>query len=416
MKTVKYIVFALLIIIINSSLIISVSPSLRHEVLRLLKNAKDEATNNNSETKHSNVKKTTGRRGNKQKIFPQSPKITHHAPTSKDISKHNKTTKLAKDSQFKHINSINQKDTLSSSLTNSENQGLIYVMSTPKGASVKIADKIVGKTPITVRIGPCGVCKVDVKLKYYETWNDDVEIYPSEVTKIHAKLKPGKGSLTVVSLPPEADIYVDRKRKGKTPLTIKSLKAGKHDVYVVKGKKEYINQVEILTAKNNPLNINLKVLKATLSVNSNPTGAKVYIDGVGAGTTPAKIKQIKIGRHQIVLVKGNSLVYVDSIVVNPEKENVYFATLENKTQFMDIFSAKIKINSELQNAYVYVDGSFRGTIPMEINNLRAGEIEIMLVKSTSKGSYTYKSKLQICSSETKEISIKAKEFKFKKLY
>jgi hypothetical protein len=321
---------------------------------------------------------------------------------------------------LKFLGNNNEKDTSQSvnrdASLNSKDQGFIHITSTPDHAWVTIDDSTIGQTPLTAKVSPSGIYNVGLKLKYFEWWNKDFEVHSSEVTKVHAKLNHGKGSLTIISTPDEADVYIDEKHKGKTPLTIKQIIAGKHEVNVMKEKKEYIGEIEILPEQKNILNISLKVLKTKLSVASNPAGANIYLNGKKVGTTPGTIDDLKVGNYQLVLEKGESLAYIDSIFVSPEKDNAYSLILENKSKFKDFFSAKLKINSELKDAYAYVDGRFCGTVPVEIDDLRSGELEIYIIKSSAKESYSYKTKIMISSNETKEILIKKGDFKFKKLY
>jgi hypothetical protein len=298
----------------------------------------------------------------------------------------------------------------------SENDGFIFIESIPEKVSVIIDGKEFGKTPMTLRVNPPGLYKIVLKSENYETWESTVHVYPSEVTKINAKLNTGSGTLTILSDPQLADILIDGDFKGKTPLTIKSIITGIHHIYISKDNKEYEGSIEILSEKNKIINVTLKVLKALVNVDSQPEGANIYIDGVNFGTTPVKVKDVKIGRRQIVLVKGEKLAFVDSIKVYPEKENTFFAKLTDKAHFKDTFSANLKIDADLDETIVRVDGKTRGVIPLTLNNLRSGEHEVFLVKSDQKGTYYFSTTFSVDPYETKEISVTTKDFEFKERF
>lgn len=294
--------------------------------------------------------------------------------------------------------------------------GFIFIESIPEKVSVIIEGRELGKTPVTLRVNPPGIYKVVLKSKNYETWAKTVHVYPSEVTKINAKLDVGNSTLTILSDPQMANIRIDGDLRGKTPLTVKSITAGTHQIYISKDNKEYEGAVEILSEENKVINVTLRVLRALVRVDSEPKGANIYIDGIHFGQTPAELKDVKIGSHQIVIVQGNNLAFVDSVQIYPEKENSIFAKLKDKMQFKDTFSANLKIDAELDEAIVRMDGKTCGIIPLTLNNVRSGEHEVFLVKSDQKGTYYFSTRLSINPYETKEISVMTKEFEFKRRF
>ena len=298
----------------------------------------------------------------------------------------------------------------------SGNDGFIFIESSPEKVSVVIEGKEIGQTPVTLRVNPPGIYKVVLKSKDYETWAKTVHVYPSEVTKINAKLIAGSSTLTILSDPQMADIRIDGDYKGKTPLTVKSITAGTHQIYIAKGNKEYEGEIDILSEENKVINVTLSVLKALVKVDSEPKGANIYIDGINYGETPAELKDVKIGNRQIVLVHGDDLAFVDSIDIYPEQENTFFAKLIDKIHFKDIFSANLKIESDLEEAIVRIDGRTCGIIPLVLNNVRSGEHEVFLVKSDQKGTYYFSTRLSINPYETKEISVMTKDFEFKRRF
>jgi hypothetical protein len=299
----------------------------------------------------------------------------------------------------------------------SGNDGFMHIESFPENVSVIIDEQEIGKTPVTLRVNPPGLYKVVLKSENYETWQKTVHVYPSEVTKVNAKLNAGSGTLTILSDPQLADVRIDGSLKGKTPLTLKSITAGFHQIHISKGNLEYEGSVDILSEKKKILNVKLKVLRALVKVDSEPKGASIYIDGIKLGTTPAALSDVKIGSRQIVLIKGRNLAFVDSIKVYPERENTLFAILIDKKHYKGTFSSNLKIDSELNETIVRVNGITQGIIPLVLNNLRPGEHELFLVKSDQKqrGIFYFSKKIFIDPFETKEISVMSKDYKFKSI-
>lgn len=291
--------------------------------------------------------------------------------------------------------------------------GFIYVKSNPEGATVMIDGSDVGRAPVTAKVSPIGIYRVEVVSKYYDLFDKNVQVYPAEVTKVHATLEKGEGTLTVISVPEEAAVYLDGEMRGKSPLSIKAIEAGPHRLHVVKDDKEYESNIEILAGESRIVNASLEILRTTLTVKSEPEGATVYLDGKKQAITPAQIDNVKVGRHQIVLQKKN-LAFVDSIQVSPEKDNVVSVALKNKSNFPGIFSARIKISSELENAFTYINGVYCGVTPSDIEKVKTGDNEILVVKNAGDGSHFYKTTLSLAPNETKEVAIKTNQFKFRK--
>lgn len=433
MKYLKFLIFTLLFLLFNLIILLFLSKdfrnnffdylgSINHHAQMLGKSAYESIYKSNSSDSVQYVEKE-----NSSPISSQRPRLKH---TQKSLpSKNNTLTKVSmEESVVNNLNDQNPKEQIDKQENQqfkivenydkslSGNDGFIFIESIPEKVSVIIDGKEFGKTPVTLRVNPPGLYKVILKSENYETWEKTVHVYPSEVTKINAKLNAGSGTLTILSEPQLADIRVDGSFRGKTPLTIKSISTGFHHVQISKGNKEYEGSIEIIAEKNKILNVTLKVLRALVKVDSEPKGARIYIDGIKVGTTPAKLRDVRIGHRQIVLVKGKNLAFVDSIKVYPEKENTLFANLIDKTHFKDTFSANLKIDSELDETIVRVNGITQGIIPLALNNLRSGEHEVFLVKSNQKGTYYFSTRLSLNPYETKEISVTTKDFEFKRRF
>jgi hypothetical protein len=118
--------------------------------------------------------------------------------------------------------------------------------------------------------------------------------------------RAGEGELVVQSSPPGARVSVDGTERGVTPVTVR-LPSGAHVLEVQVGKFEprvipLTIQANVQTAQY----IELKDVRATgtLDVSSEPSGARVLIDGQPRGTTPAVIRDIASGNHAVVLELG----------------------------------------------------------------------------------------------------------------
>jgi len=122
------------------------------------------------------------------------------------------------------------------------------------------------------------------------------------------------GQLAVDSTPAGAQVQVDGKSDPSwvTPFSLTSLQPGQHAIKVTKsGYAPDSRTVDVASGNRATVVVHLAQLMATLVVNSDPTGANIYIDGRDMGTkTPGQVSVDK-GQH-VVLVR--KMGYVDETV------------------------------------------------------------------------------------------------------
>lgn len=133
--------------------------------------------------------------------------------------------------------------------------------------------------------------------------------------------QPILGTLSVTSKPLGATIFVDGKDFGQTPKNIELL-VGQHEVVVSKQgfmpEKQFVEVKENITGD---LNVVLGTKTQTI-IKTNPTNAKVYIDGVMKGNTPYTYDG-NVGEHQIRLEKDGYLPLGNKAFFGSSDELIY---------------------------------------------------------------------------------------------
>ncbi|MEO7156363.1 MAG: PEGA domain-containing protein, partial [Vicinamibacterales bacterium] len=116
--------------------------------------------------------------------------------------------------------------------------------------------------------------------------------------------------LAVQSRPIGARVLVDGKERGVTPITV-ALPSGAHVLEVQVGKAEpRVIPLTIQAGVQTAQYIELQGVQSTgtLEIKSEPSGARVLIDGQPRGTTPATIRDLSAGDHTVVLEAGGRKV------------------------------------------------------------------------------------------------------------
>lgn len=120
------------------------------------------------------------------------------------------------------------------------------------------------------------------------------------------------GTVTFTSAPSGANVLIDGVARGATPLKMQ-LTAGAHEVDIVaaSGTKRLPITVEAATVMSQHVEFAAAAAMpetGRLEVTSEPSGARVTIDGVQRGTTPLSLTDVAAGEHRIALATDSTSV------------------------------------------------------------------------------------------------------------
>jgi len=176
--------------------------------------------------------------------------------------------------------------------------GTLVVISEPSGAKVLLNGKDVGKAPFTKSI-KSGEYEIVASMKDYLDEKKAVEVWNGETTEVVLRMgKVARGGLTIKTEPEGVAVFVDGLEIGKGPVT-KQLKAGKYEVSASHGKAKVKKQVTVFEGEKNTIVLSfLDKIDGTLTINSKPKGATIYIDGEKVGRAPVT-QTLPPGRHKI---------------------------------------------------------------------------------------------------------------------
>ncbi|MCM1366947.1 MAG: PEGA domain-containing protein [Prevotella sp.] len=180
--------------------------------------------------------------------------------------------------------------------------------------------------------------------------------------------QPKYGQIYVVSFPENADVYIDGKKVGKTPLSAYSALEGGHDVEVRrKGFKRDSQRVDVREGEVTTHNVVLTD-ECEVNIASSPSGASLYIDGNYVGNTPYTAS-LGTGSYKLLLTSHGRSKFNKTISVNAEKDADYKFNLhrdlihDNEFYFLAGYSF---INSDYWN---FGGGFYLGKVNIEGNYL-----------------------------------------------
>jgi len=279
--------------------------------------------------------------------------------------------------------------------------GSLYLSTDPQGASVRIDNRnIDGMTPLTIENLSAGEHFVQVE-KGNSFGKETINIEPDIINRVSIKLGAYTVNLNVFSTP-DGEVYVDGKKYGTTPLTIKDLTVGTHRLKVVKtGFVDHISDVLLERGKVNKVEVTLDLMPQ-LSINSNPTGANIKISGQqNKYSTQKKHIELNPGEYQITLTKQNFEPYLENITLKGGDVKTIDAVLVRKTGLIRVLS------TEQPNINFTLSGlkTTKGITPQTINELPIGKYTILLHKQ---GYISLEKKINVDWKKTTTVSASLK--------
>ncbi len=254
----------------------------------------------------------------------------------------------------------------------------ITVNTAPPGASVYLDGILRGKTPLTISTNP-GTHNLKISLSGYKTIVTTFSLGAGQRKTMSYTLQRvvQYGTLKIDSNPQGAKVYIDGTYKGATPLSISSVRAGTHEVKVIKSgyqtwrENVYVGPNDIArvyaTLVPNPV--------GTITVNTVPSGASVYLDSILRGQSPVTFSADP-GTHTLKLSLSGYKTRTITFTLNAGERRTFNYTLQKIVQY-----GSLKIRSNPQGARVYIDGIYKGTTPISISSIRAGTHEVRIKMS-----------------------------------
>lgn len=192
------------------------------------------------------------------------------------------------------------------------------------------------------------------------------------------------GFIEIFSTPEGAEVYIEDKREGTTPLK-RELRPGSYRLRIKKspGYEEKQEVFEIKAGKTLSRNFSLTPLapvpsqgQGTIEISSQPSGAEVYINDKREGTTPFK-REFPAGTYKVKIRKLPGYEETtDTVEVKAggtqAKSYALIATVTTQSGYLEI-------NSNPEGAEVYINDKRQGTTPFK-GKFAPGVYEIRLRK------------------------------------
>jgi hypothetical protein len=292
--------------------------------------------------------------------------------------------------------------------------GAIYALSSPGGAAIYMNGAFQGYSPITLPNLPPGTYSMKASLNGYTPDTTLINVYSGQTATYYPTLQQSPpsphstGTVSVTSNPNSALVYVDGNYQGKAPLTV-TLYPGSHSFRLtLPGYNDYTATVYVNANSNQKLNaIMAPAVYGTVAITSLP-GASVFMDSNPQGSIPPSgilsLYNVASGNRLFKITAPGynewmNTVYIQPNVVNPI--NAPLTPVGPKPTPVPA-SGGFNIVSTPSGAEVYVDNLFKGYTPAMLDNIPAGQHNILL-KYT--GYVDYSTTASVTAGQTTPLAI-----------
>lgn len=206
--------------------------------------------------------------------------------------------------------------------------GFISADSVPAGADVYIDGLYRGQTSMMAGGLVPGQHTVDLRLAGFLDWNGTIKVDSGQISVISATLVPTEtfGSISVRTVPPGAEIYLDGSYQGNTfdgqGFDIIGVTTGIHNLTAhLNGYQDVNAQVQVVTRQPNAVTYTLvpsgrPPVNGTLSILTNPSGANVFLNNVFRGITPLTLTEVPPGTTTVLIRLGGYQDYSTNVAIN----------------------------------------------------------------------------------------------------
>lgn len=235
----------------------------------------------------------------------------------------------------------------------------VVFTTTPAGAEIYISDKLRGISPLTIPLLEGNyTCKIEKSL--YQSIEFDIKIVAGNTIDINKTLQELDIYGNVILKSDEfAGIFIDNKNVGSGSYQNRLIE-GVHIIeFRADNYKTFTKEILIVANREYKIERFLEAKLGTISIQSTPAGASIFVDGEFAGTTPKFVRDIKVGKRQITVEKDGYASNTKTIDVLYDKTAEY--------NFDLIVGRKVTIITEPEEADIYVNDAIIGQSPITFN-------------------------------------------------
>lgn len=217
------------------------------------------------------------------------------------------------------------------------------------------------------------------------------------------------GQLRVSSSPSGAEVYLNDRYAGKTPLFMEEVRAGEYIMRVEQsGYQTWSRTIRINANRTTTMHANLERIQqyGSIAIRCNVDNARIYVDGQYKGLTERNrnvlLERITEGFHDVRITLSGYQDWSRRIEVKPNQRLQLTVNLERVAR-----TGSLEITCNVDNALIYLDGNYQRNTSsarsVTIGNIREGTYELRITKE---GYRDYVSTIRIYADHTHRVNVR----------
>ena len=208
----------------------------------------------------------------------------------------------------------------------------VAIESEPPGARIYAGEEQVGETPATIELME-GTHQLSVVQDGYSAWDGTVVAEPNtDMVLPLIRLQPANARLLVNSIPRGANVTVNGRYRGQSPLTLDLAPDVNYEIGLSKaGYGLSSRNVRLQAAASDSITVDLTARTGTLTVNVQPADATVYVDGQARATGSTTLN-LSSAPHRIEVRKAGYESWSRTVTPRPGYPQTLSASLRSMAE------------------------------------------------------------------------------------
>ncbi|MDD3655739.1 MAG: PEGA domain-containing protein [Atribacterota bacterium] len=216
------------------------------------------------------------------------------------------------------------------------------------------------------------------------------------------------GQLRLNSIPEGADVYLNDRYAGKTPLVLEHIRVGEYLARVeLPGYQIWTRTIQINPDRTAIVNANLVSIQryGSVAIRCNEDNASIFLDGQYKGLTEKNrnvlLEQVREGFHDIRITLSGYREWTQRVEVKSNQRIQLTVNLDRITR-----RGSLEITCDVDNAQIYLDGKYQRRTSINrsvtISNIQEGNYEIRITKD---GYHDYITTVRIYPDQTYRLNV-----------
>lgn len=250
----------------------------------------------------------------------------------------------------------------------------VEVQSEPAGASIFSGDEEVGVTPATIQLLE-GTHDLTVVKDGFSAWDGNVIAEPNVAQSLPMiRLQPADARLLVNTIPRGANITVNGRYRGQSPLTLSLAPDIDYEIGISKaGYGVTSRNLRMESAASDSITVDLSARMGSVTISVQPSDATVYVDGRARGTGKTTVR-LSSAPHRIEVKRQGFRAWSRTVTPRPGYPQSVTANLRSLAAIAQDSIAQTALSAAGQTLRRVEGGTFSMGASRSENGRRANEV------------------------------------------